>query len=180
MGISQTFGDFVPIWRFVQVDADPSARTCIGRREIALRRSGDEQILRRVRRLAPHGVPAAAVMIRRIGKHRERSLPGPERRLAVRQPFRRVWQSQAHLPDALDRTSCHRAAFASEPAADSAVAVSSAAVRESIPRLNYILRSRAFGPPSGCFPVAGWAPPVFFTSGSFARGGIIPGRTART
>ncbi len=118
MGISQAFGDILPIRRFVQVDADPSARTRIGRREIALRRSGDEQILRRVRRLAPDRVPAAAVMIRRIGEHRERSLPGPERRLAMRQFFKRVWQRQAHLPDALDRTSCHRATCASEPAAD--------------------------------------------------------------
>lgn len=99
----QPLGDLGPLRPAIQVDADPSSDTDIGRHEVPLGRLGDEEVLRGVRGVAPHGVTPRAVVIVRVGEAREHPLPDPERRLAVRDLLPSVRQRLAQGAQFLER-----------------------------------------------------------------------------
>src|SRR5687767_4112549 len=84
-----------------QFNTNPAARPNVGRLEIRRRLLLDQRRLKTLGHGQPHGEVAILVMV--VGKHREQTFIflDEERRRAVRELFRDVWQRGAESSDAL-------------------------------------------------------------------------------
>src|SRR5262245_33714226 len=105
--VAQDVGELLPVARTVEPDANPSTRSHVGRNEEALRRGPNRALLTARRRLDPHRVPPGAMVIVRVGVHREHLVLHTERRLTPCFHFVRAGQRETEFRQANEWTSWH-------------------------------------------------------------------------